>query len=249
MNVAASVGAKRAISDFQFASSDAGSTSSDGLPPPRFFSADSSASTWIVLPSPMSSARQAPSPRLDRNHSQLTPVSWYGRKVAFRSSPGWACCEVLRDCAGRPALAQPLARRGRTTTARSASRVAVVGQVLGRAGQQPHAFDEREPVARPALRPSSSGPALRSFSRSTSTHWPRSSTSPSSAASSSRHSASAEFLVAQGQLHLEVEHRRGRRTSSAASRRWSRPPADAAASSTSRAAAPARRSPRRPARP
>ena len=33
-------------------------------------------STWIVLPSPMSSARQAPRPRRERNQSQRTPISW-----------------------------------------------------------------------------------------------------------------------------------------------------------------------------
>ena len=32
--------------------------------------------TWIVLPSPMSSARQAPSPSPDRRWSHSTPAFW-----------------------------------------------------------------------------------------------------------------------------------------------------------------------------
>jgi hypothetical protein len=48
----------------------------------------SSASTWIVLPRPMSSARQAPRPSDESRCSQRTPACWYGRSVAFSASPG-----------------------------------------------------------------------------------------------------------------------------------------------------------------
>ena len=40
--------------------------------------------TWTVLPSPMSSARQAPSPSRAANRSQEYPTFWYGRRVALR---------------------------------------------------------------------------------------------------------------------------------------------------------------------
>ena len=43
---------------------------------PGLFKANNNARTWMVLPSPMSSARQAPRPRPERNRSQLTPVAW-----------------------------------------------------------------------------------------------------------------------------------------------------------------------------
>ena len=66
-----SVGAKRSISAAQFASSEAGATSRLGARVgvavrcgvDSCLRIRSSDSTWMVLPNPMSSARQAPSPR------------------------------------------------------------------------------------------------------------------------------------------------------------------------------------------
>ena len=72
-----SSGANFSISADQLASSEAGATSRLGMPPApllRRRSSSSSDSTWMVLPSPMSSARQAPSPRPDRRRSHCTPA-------------------------------------------------------------------------------------------------------------------------------------------------------------------------------
>jgi len=41
-----------------------------------FFSASNSAMTCMVLPRPMSSARQAPRPSCESSHNQFTPVFW-----------------------------------------------------------------------------------------------------------------------------------------------------------------------------
>ena len=58
----------------------AASARADGASRPRRSrSASSSASSWTVLPSPMSSARQAPIPSRDRKNNQDRPRSWYGR--------------------------------------------------------------------------------------------------------------------------------------------------------------------------
>ena len=69
------LGANRSISADQLASNDAGATSRLGLVSLRAFACTSSrARIWIVLPSPMSSARQAPRPRPDSNRSHATPA-------------------------------------------------------------------------------------------------------------------------------------------------------------------------------
>ena len=76
--IAVSVGAKRSISAVQLASNDAGATRrlvrrvSSGVLRARITS--KSASTCIVLPRPMSSARQAPKPRLESRCSHRTPA-------------------------------------------------------------------------------------------------------------------------------------------------------------------------------
>ncbi len=76
--IAVRVGAKRSISAAQFASNDAGATrrlvrrvSSRAA---LFRNTSRSASTCIVLPRPMSSARHAPRPRLVSRCSQRTPA-------------------------------------------------------------------------------------------------------------------------------------------------------------------------------
>ena len=69
-------GAKRSISACQLASSEAGATSRCGGAPlrARRLRSSRSASTWMVLPSPMSSARQTPRRSDDANASHATPV-------------------------------------------------------------------------------------------------------------------------------------------------------------------------------
>ena len=76
--IAVRVGAKRSISAAQLASRDAGATRrlvrrvSSRVARARITS--SSASTCIVLPRPMSSARHAPRPRLESRCSHRTPA-------------------------------------------------------------------------------------------------------------------------------------------------------------------------------
>ena len=69
-------GAKRAISARQFAISDAGTTRRLGsfAALPFFFSNTSSAMTWRVLPSPMSSARHPPRPKFLSHQSHRSPT-------------------------------------------------------------------------------------------------------------------------------------------------------------------------------
>ena len=243
-NTARSVGVKRAISAFQLANSDAGSTRSDGFAPCWPFSADSSASTWIVLPRPMSSARQAPRPRLDRNRSQLTPVSWYVRKRRLQGLARRRAAEGSPGCASSPARRRATGRRGRTTIGGRRSSAGVVGQIGGHAGQQPHPLDERKPVLGllldllPMVERLLQLLAVDLDPLAAQQHQPV----------VGRHQFApfglGQLLVAQGQLHLEIEHRRWRRTSSASCRRSSRRRGAGGVSSTSRAAAPECRSPR-----
>jgi len=74
----ADLGAKRAASAAQLASRDAGATSRLGAAGPGAVrrKTSRSASTWIVLPRPMSSARHAPRPRLASRWSQASPARW-----------------------------------------------------------------------------------------------------------------------------------------------------------------------------
>ena len=73
-----SFGAKRAASCSQFQTSDFGTTTIEGRPF-RCGRPASIASTWIVLPRPMSSARHPPNPNWRKKDSQPRPASWYGR--------------------------------------------------------------------------------------------------------------------------------------------------------------------------
>ena len=95
-----SVGAKRSTSAAQFASSDAGATRMllDAVPDGRRSRVNSCCNTrsndrtWIVLPIPMSSARQAPSPSgAAGTTSEHRPV---GRALRSRGAP-------IRDRHGR----------------------------------------------------------------------------------------------------------------------------------------------------
>ena len=188
MNAARSVGVNRAISARQLAKSDAGTTSSEARAPPRFFSADNSARTWIVLPSPMSSARHAPSPRLDNSHNQPRPVSWYGRKVPRSASPSWTCAR-FSGLRGRPAPGPASCRHGRKTTgARRPRRRRRPDPCGAPASRRMPSMNEIPPSWACSSTFFQWSSASRSFWRSTSTHCPRRSTRPSSAAINSRHS-------------------------------------------------------------
>ena len=69
------LGANRSISAAQLANNDAGATSRFGfLSWLALACISSNASTWMVFPSPMSSARQAPNPRPERSLSHATPA-------------------------------------------------------------------------------------------------------------------------------------------------------------------------------
>jgi len=188
--MARSDGVNRAISAFQLATNEAGRTSSEGFAAPSFLSADNSPRTWIVLPSPMSSAKHAPRPRPDRNRSQPTPVSWYLRKVPFRPRPNWSGWRPsgLRSLASTspshwPAWTKDHARSSRSPSVSSP-----------RSAGAPARSRIPSTKERPPRHCSSTwrqwSRASWSLSRSTSTHCPRRSTSPSSEAISSRHSAS-----------------------------------------------------------
>ena len=68
--------------------------------------------SWAVLPRPMSSAKQAPSPSLPRNASQPTPRAWYSRSVPL--NPGGfeidctrACCAWSSNCPSHPVAVTP----------------------------------------------------------------------------------------------------------------------------------------------
>ena len=190
MNLARRPGANRWISDFQFASSEAGKTRSDGFPPGVFFKIDSRAKTWTVLPSPMSSARQAPRPRLDRNQSQLTPVSWYFRRTAWKSSPGrarWRFSGLRRFASISPShLPAPTNDHCWSGSPEGRSSARSLGAPAR--SRIPSMNEKPSPACSSTFFQWAS--ASVSFSRSTSTHWPRSSTSPSSAASRFCHSSS-----------------------------------------------------------
>ena len=191
MNTARSVGVKRAISDFQLESNDAGSTSSDGFFAPRcFFRASSIARTCTVLPSPMSSARQAPNPSSERNRSQPTPVSWYFRKVALKSSPettGWSLSGP-RILASISPSHLPAFTKDHCRSSASASSPSARSAGTPASNRIPSTNETPSSACRCTCFQWSS--ACCSFWRSTSTHWPRSRTSPSSAAISCRHSPS-----------------------------------------------------------
>ena len=184
-------GAKRSISAAQFASSDAGATSRLArLPPSRcFLSTSSSASTCIVLPRPMSSARQAPRPsrrqEVQPAHADLLVGAQRGAGAPRRgrSAPAPRGGEVLER------LGQPAAGDDARPVASGASAAAPLGRDV-RAGQHAHRLGEGEPAlrGRPLDRRNWSS-IRRSCSRSTSTQRPRTRCRPSEPASSSAISA------------------------------------------------------------
>ena len=146
-----------------------------------------SASTWIVLPRPMSSARQAPRPSARQEaqpaHAGLLVGPQLGAQRRRRrrrpGRPGRAAASSV-GASHAPAATRDQSARPSGSAAASPSRDR-------RAGQQPHALEERQPaLARLRARRAPSGRApRRSFSRSSSTHLPFSRTSPPDDASSS----------------------------------------------------------------
>ena len=73
------VGANRRASSIQLAHTEVGATTSVG---PLGARETATASAWIVLPSPMSSAKQAPAPQAASRAAQRKPSAWYSRSGA-----------------------------------------------------------------------------------------------------------------------------------------------------------------------
>ncbi len=175
-----SPGAKRSISDAQLASSDAGATSRLGCRPAPFwrFRTSSSASTWMVLPRPMSSARQAPRPSFASRYSQRTPTCWYGRSTPCNSPPGSTCanpCGLRSPC-------NVSASQGPATTCVQSAWSAIAAS--SPATSAPESNRMASPNARPLSRAVRSTSRKRSImlcrcSRSSSIHRPRTNASPS----------------------------------------------------------------------
>ncbi len=107
------------------------------------------ASTCIVLPRPMSSARHAPRPSDDKRCSQRTPACWYGRSVALSASPGStrASASGRRSPSSVSASQGPATMRDQSGAAESTTPFA---QDV-RAGEHPHGFGERQAGGRGRL--------------------------------------------------------------------------------------------------
>ena len=155
----------------------------------------------------MSSARQAPSPSSDEEpqpaDARLLVLPQSGLQAAGRRRAGG-----FPGRAAWPGCRRATGPHGRTTT--RAPRLRTASRRPGPRGRPPAAASLRRTTRLPSACCCTRfqwSRASCSFWRSTSTHWPRRRTRPSSAAISCRHSASVELLVAQGQCDLEIEHR------------------------------------------
>ena len=125
----ARVGAKRLASRCQLPTTDVGATTRVG-PSSRSAarSCSTAASTWTVLPSPMSSARQAPKPSRSRYASQEKPRTWYSRNSPA-NAPGWSsiCSEPLpRNASSIPPIPSSQTTSGASEPASACSRSATV---------------------------------------------------------------------------------------------------------------------------
>ena len=164
-------GANRSSSDFQFAISEAGTTSrlaaSAVLRPGGSASdASSRAITWTVLPRPMSSARQAPSPRRATNRSQRSPSAGTGE--APPSSPGGRPLRASRENAALRSVDSSSGPGGQPDPLadRCFGALVAVAFVEVRPGEQAHPFEERDAApGGPPSRPPSSAPGPRPASR------------------------------------------------------------------------------------
>ena len=212
-----SVGAKRAISAFQFASSDAGSDEEATAcrSARRSFRREQQREDLDGLAEPhvVGQAGAEPEAREEARASRARLLVGPQRAAQRRGRPR-----------GREALgvAQPGEHLRRASPPRwtndhsrsSSTRVAGRPEVGRRPGQEPHPLDERDPAlpaARFDLLPVRRAPPA-SRSRSTSTHWPRSRTSPSSAASSCRHSSSVSVSSPRASSTLKSSMRVRRRS-------------------------------------
>ena len=216
MNRPRSVGVKRAISDFQFASKRRRQNQQRRLA--------------AVLLLQDQQQRQ----HLDRL-AQAHVVGQAGAQPQIRQEPQPIDARLLVGPQGRPQLgarlgpfqvlgtsqarqhfAQPVARVDERPLAGGFALVAAVGQVARSAGQQAHPLDEGKPVLGLRLE---FLPVAQGLGQLVPVHFDPLAAQQHQPLFGGEQLAPfglGKLLVPQGQLHLEVEHRRGRRTSSAA---------------------------------
>ena len=210
-------GAKRSISAAQLASSDAGATSRLG----------GSAAAFLLplhqqqrqhldgLAEPHVVGKAGPEPEPGQQVQPLHAGLLIGPQRA-RASAGPGSTPAPSGRAQRlQRLRQPGTGASPATSRRRRHRAGFGGD--RRAGQHPHRLGEGQPVCARASSSASRNCCIvrSSRSRSTSTHWPRSSTSPSVPASSVWISCSRQGLAVERHLHAEIEQpvqpeRRGR---------------------------------------
>ena len=165
----------------------------------------SAASTWIVLPSPMSSARQAPTPSCAQNQSQFSSVELVVAQE-LRRNPAAAGPPTPRACAVRPAVsAKPVPGLHHRPGRRSSIGCPPVLQIARSAGQQSHPLDERDAVGPDLSRdlsPSERAPRAASRRPPRPTR-PAAGQSPSPPASSTSASCGRLLAIPQRQRHVE----------------------------------------------
>ena len=163
-----SSGVNRAASRCQFPTSDIGQISSGArrrTPPIRpVVGADAAtASSWTVLPRPMSSASTPPSPERPRKSNQDRPLAWYGRSCPMNDVGGWIGAS----------------RRSASPASRSPSQPSAATSVTGSsssAASTPRPSRSSSPTEAWPVVPAIRSPAA-SRRASSSIHWPRSRTS------------------------------------------------------------------------
>ena len=179
-----------------------------------------SAMTWMVLPRPMSSARQPPRPSERSHHSQRTPALLVGAQLGLQARRPDRPRPAPRGCAGPSST---LASQGPGTTRSWRRGLGAVVLVAGRRAQQRRRLRRRRrrppagagprgraaPRRGPARPPSSAPAGCDSPSRSTSTQRPRSSTRSALPASS------CCDLLGRSGARLAVQRDRRRRSPAA----------------------------------
>ena len=169
-------------------------------------STSSSASTWIVLPSPMSSARQAPRPSPESRCSHRTPSLLVGPQTAVQRRAGI-------DAPSPSGHAQRAQRLGQPGPGGDLRPIGCdgVGRVLvadGRAGEQAHGLGEGRPSRAASARPRGSGRgcaeplAVDLHPAAAQQHQ------VSVPASSRRDLGRGQRLAVERDVHAEVEQRR-----------------------------------------
>ena len=162
-------------------------------------SIDSTPSTWIVLPSPMSSARHAPSPRLRSSHSHCTPVFWYGRSRARSPAPASISARIFGErrassCARSHLPATTCDHCGRACTSASSCNVSPAPGKAAPANMRIASAKVTPPSAAWACTSRHCASSSVSLSWSTSTHLPLIDTNPSLDASNASISFADSFL-------------------------------------------------------